>query len=889
MRAMPINPSNSSVQTADSSVSELIETIRQLKAREKQLLGLLGSAANSVMGMDTEGIVTEWNPGAERILGWSKPEAMGRRMSELIIPEQLREAHESGMRRYVETGQAHVLNRIVPMEARHKDGHIFPIELIIWQVSTDRCDGFAASIRDVSILHDSQRVLRESEERYRSVVEHLGEGMFVAQNDRVVFCNAQASTILRVPNEQLLGSDPTEWIHPDDRTIVLNLRSRLQQGLDTEPQYELRHIGQDGTIVWLNIRPKPVAWGSGQATLTFFSDVTAQKQILQAMERSEERYRAVIENVDSGMVVNQADRFVYANRRAGEIARMTQEDILQVGFLHRIHPQDHALILDRRARRLAGEDVPSRYEVRLLHDDGSVCWIELGVSVVPWDGLPATITFFSDVTQRRAMTEALQRSEDRYRAVVEHSGEGMVVVHDGRFVFVNRRAAELVQMTPEDMIREGYLHRIHPDDKQLVDDRRKRRLAGETVPSRYEIRMLLPGEIVRWLDIGVTVVPWDGATASLTFFSDITDRKNAQAELQRTASEREAIFNSALVGIVLSVRRELRWVNDKLAEMVGLSKEELIGQTTRVFFASEEEWKDAVALQRASLLETGVFSGVRQLQLASGASLWVQVAGRCIRDREPDAGVIWTFLDISERVRAEQNTLAALEKERELNELRSRFVAMTSHEFRTPLATILSSAELLKYYGERIPAEEKMEVIETIESSVHRMTRMLDRVLLLGKADAQMLEFNPREIDLHALCCELVEEVKTQYPDSKHTIVCTFDAHTRIGKFDEKLLRHVFGNLLSNALKYSPDGGEVSFSIERESGRVVFRVRDHGIGIPPEEVPHLFESFHRASNVGDIQGTGLGLAIVRNSVHLHGGEIQVSSNMGAGTTFAVTL
>lgn len=107
--------------------------------------------------------------------------------------------------------------------------------------------------------------------------------------------------------------------------------------------------------------------------------------------------------------------------------------------------------------------------------------------------------------------------------------------------------------------------------------------------------MLLSGEIVRWLDIGVTVVPWDGATASLNYLSDIADRKNVQAELQRAASEREAIFNSALVGSVLSVRRELRCVNDKLAEMVGLSKEELICQTTRVFFASEEEWKDAVA------------------------------------------------------------------------------------------------------------------------------------------------------------------------------------------------------------------------------------------------------------------------------------------------------
>ncbi|OYU43460.1 MAG: hypothetical protein CFE44_18255, partial [Burkholderiales bacterium PBB4] len=489
----------------------------------------------------------------------------------------------------------------------------------------------------------------------------------------------------------------------------------------------------------------------------------------------------------------------------------------------------------------------------------------------------------------KQILQAMTQSEERYRAVVEHSGEGMVVVHDGRFVFVNRRAAELVQMTQEDMLREGYLHRIHPDDKQLVDDRRKRRLAGEEVPSRYEIRMLLPGGVVRWLDIGVTVVPWDGAIASLTFFSDITDRKIAQQELQRTASEREAIFNSALVGIVLSVQRELRWVNDKLAEMVGIPKDQLIGQSTRIFYASDADWNEATVRHRAALLETGVYSTVHQLQLASGASLWVQMAGRCVRDREPKAGVIWTFLDISERVRAEQNTLAALERERELNELRSRFVAMTSHEFRTPLATILSSAELLRYYGERIPATEKVEVLETIESSVHRMTRMLDRVLLLGKADAHMLEFNPRDLDLHALCLQLIDEARAQYPDSGHSVSCVFAQDVRSGKFDEKLLRHIFGNLLSNALKYSPAGGEVSFSCQRSQGRVLFQVVDQGIGIPTEEIPHLFESFHRASNVGDIQGTGLGLAIVKNAVQLHGGEIQVSSRMGSGTTFTVTL
>ncbi|OYU42546.1 MAG: hypothetical protein CFE44_23365, partial [Burkholderiales bacterium PBB4] len=135
-------------------------------------------------------------------------------------------------------------------------------------------------------LRESQRVLRESEQRYRSVVEHLGEGMFVAQNSRVVFSNALASTILRVPNETLLGSDPTEWIHPEDRPVILELRRRLQQGLPTEPHYEVRHIGPDGTTVWLNIRPKPVVWGGGTATLTIFSDITSQKQLLQAMPQS---------------------------------------------------------------------------------------------------------------------------------------------------------------------------------------------------------------------------------------------------------------------------------------------------------------------------------------------------------------------------------------------------------------------------------------------------------------------------------------------------------------------------------------------------------------------------------------------------------------------------
>ncbi|MDB5895033.1 MAG: hypothetical protein JWQ88_2564, partial [Rhodoferax sp.] len=252
-------------------------------------------------------------------------------------------------------------------------------------------------------------------------------------------------------------------------------------------------------------------------------------------------------------------------------------------------------------------------------------------------------------------------------------------------------------------------------------------------------------------------------------------------------------------------------------------------------------------------------------------------------------GVIWTLLDITERRKAEDDIRAALERQKELNELRSRFVSMTSHEFRTPLATILSSAELVQHYGDRMPAAEKREVLQSIENGVHRMTRMLDRMLLIGKADAQMLEFSPQPLDLKNLCQRCVDEARRQHADASGDVVLAYQAGPTPGMFDEKLLQHILGNLLSNALKYSPPGGRVRFSVTEDGGRTVFEVADEGIGIPAAEIPLLFESFHRASNVGRIQGTGLGLAIVKKAVERHGGTVAVLSEAGAGACFTVTL
>ncbi|MEL6471056.1 MAG: ATP-binding protein [Cyanobacteria bacterium J06623_4] len=243
--------------------------------------------------------------------------------------------------------------------------------------------------------------------------------------------------------------------------------------------------------------------------------------------------------------------------------------------------------------------------------------------------------------------------------------------------------------------------------------------------------------------------------------------------------------------------------------------------------------------------------------------------------------------DITERKRSEADILNALAQERELNELRTKFVAMTSHEFRTPLTTILSSAELLKHYSDHWEQEKQFEYLEKIRLATRHMIDLLNDVLLLNKTEAGKLEFNPQPLALSEFCREIIEEL--QITTAEHQLRLDSPLSSNAFLLDRKLLRHILTNLLSNAINYSPNGGEILVSIACENASIVLSVKDSGIGIPEENRVTLFDSFIRGSNVGGISGTGLGLAIVKRSVELHQGRIDCESKVGEGTTFVVQI
>lgn len=228
------------------------------------------------------------------------------------------------------------------------------------------------------------------------------------------------------------------------------------------------------------------------------------------------------------------------------------------------------------------------------------------------------------------------------------------------------------------------------------------------------------------------------------------------------------------------------------------------------------------------------------------------------------------------------------EREKELSELKSGFVSMASHEFRTPLSVILSSTEMLETYWERWPAGKKREHFLRIQAAMKTMTLLLDQILVIGRADAGRLDLSPEPMDLRAFCDELAAAMR-QTTRGERVIEVETKGDLAGVALDEKLLRHILTNLLSNAVKYSGKDSSVTLAVEVGGDHAVFSVKDCGIGIPPEDRPRLFESFHRCSNVGDVKGTGLGLAVVKRSVERHGGSIEVSSELGSGTEFVITL
>jgi PAS domain S-box-containing protein len=359
--------------------------------------------------------------------------------------------------------------------------------------------------------------------------------------------------------------------------------------------------------------------------------------------------------------------------------------------------------------------------------------------------------------------------------------------------------------------------------------------------------------------------------------------KNQEAEKALVEQRDFAALVMDTMGQGLSIQNlsgEFRYVNHAFAELLGYNQARLIGTNLQKYLSP------GCSPEALNIKETINFD--TSLIRSDGQELYVNITAVPLYRDNVQEGIVSVTTDLTERKRTEEEVRQNLQKERELSELKTRFITMASHEFRTPLTTILSSAELLEFYVGRWSEARVKELYGRIRHSVGIMTELLDEVLLINKVEAGKLEYRLGPLKVKALCAEIAEEVALSSGKERIWDI-NLESDEREIWGDERLMRQVLANLLTNAIKYSSSGSRIKVAVCYEQERAKIVVADEGIGIPPEAMEHLFEVFYRAENVGDIKGTGLGLAIVKKCLEVQGGSIRIESTLEKGTVCIIEM
>ncbi|MFH7029311.1 MAG: PAS domain S-box protein [Heteroscytonema crispum UTEX LB 1556] len=494
------------------------------------------------------------------------------------------------------------------------------------------------------------------------------------------------------------------------------------------------------------------------------------------------------------------------------------------------------------------------------------------------------------ISNRQQLEEILRESQQRYRKLFEANPHPLWVydLETLQFLAVNEVAvkqygysqAEFLSMTIKDI--------RPPEDIPALLDRISRLPSGVkrfAVERRHRKR---DGSVI---DVEITSheLMFKGRRARLVLSRDITLEKQAQ----QTIAASEEKFRQIAENI-----QEIFWMRDiegGKVLYVNPAYERIWGRSCESLYVNPKSFLDAVHAEDKLRVIAN---------LEKNAKKEFEIEYRIMR---PDASVRWVWehsfpirnslgtvyrragvtQDITERKRAEE-LRKNLEKELEINELKMRFFSMVSHEFRTPLSTILISAQVLENSSQEWSKEKKLKNLHRIQSAAKAMTQLLTDILTLTRAESGKLEFKPQPLDLEEFSYSLLEEVKFS-TRAQQDVVFISRCQDKIAYVDERMMRSIITNLVSNAIKYSDNDSQIYFTLTSESGQAIFHIQDKGIGISEEDQKQLYQAFQRGKNVGDVVGTGLGLAVVKKCVELHGGSIHVESQVGVGTTFIVTI
>ncbi|MFN2564228.1 MAG: PAS domain S-box protein [Gemmatimonadaceae bacterium] len=796
------------------------------------------------------------------------------------------------------------------------------------------------SFRDVTERRRAEEAVRESEERFRSLTEAAVDGVLIHDHGVIIDANPSFCRIFGYTLEEILGRNLLDIIvTPERREATLR---QIQSGNETV--YETEALRKDGSRVIVEVSARPAMHRGRPVRVGAIHDITERKGAEEALRESEERFRSLTEAAVDGVLIHDGGVIIDANPSFCRMFGYTLEELVGQNAIEvLVAPEKREMTLGK-----VREGAAAVYETEALRKDGTRLIIEVSGRPATIRGRQVRVAAIHDITARKHAEEAIRESEERFRSLTEAALDGVLVHEEGIILDANPSLCRMFGYELDELVGRNVLDFIvAPESREKVVQRMR---AGST--ELYEVAGLRKDGSVVVVELSGRSAMYRGRQARVVAIHDITERKRAEEAARRLveeqaargaaeAAERRARFlaeASRVLGASFDYHTTLGTLarlavpaladfctvdmmeaDDRIARVgvahVDAAKEPVLFDLGRRFVDRVHDGPAANHLRRAlfdsestlvaeiaeeMLLATAVSDEHKQLIMdlrpCSLVAVPLRVADRTI-------GVLSLMMAESGR-RYGQDDLAmaeelarraslAVENARlfhaasQATRARDEMMGIVAHDLRNPLSTIRMAAELLLEVGggER-PLERKQ--IEIMRRAADRMNRLIGDLLDVKRIESGTLAVEPRPEAVATVVGDALEMLRPLAKSSSLQLEAAVpDGLPRV-LVDPPRVQQVLSNLVGNAIKFTPAGGQITVRAELAPDGVCLAVVDTGPGIPTEQLPHIFGRYWQGKRT-DKRGVGLGLAIAKGIVEAHRGRIWVESQVGAGTSFYFTV
>lgn len=645
-----------------------------------------------------------------------------------------------------------------------------------------------------------------------------------------------------------------------------------------------------------------------------YQNQVKMEQTQMLLDKSRQYYQLLAQYVqDLVCVHNSQGSYSWVSPSCVRMLGYTPEKMIKESPFANIHPEDVFNIQEMIFKPMIRNELNGlqRFRYRMRRKDGAYIHLEtLAEPIYKDNKLYKIVSTSRDVTEQVLASELLEENQAKYESVLECMSEGIVLVGmDEGILTFNKSAKDFLELKDLDKrqfseIVFGNFLLFDEDNKRLkVEDfLTKETMKLKGTPQYNKVYRLRNQYNEKWFSFNcVPYMIQDKQIGAVVSFKDVSESFESKKKLNRLAQELVNLVETANAPI-FGINKEgtiTEW-NNFSSDITGYSKSEAIGKNIfEDLILPEDHGKIREFISK--ILSNNITSNCElSLITKAGQIVTVLFSGNIKRDFDNNiTGIVCVCQDITELIdyreqleyKVEERTKKlklALEKEKELVQLKSKFVSMASHEFRTPLSTIKFSSDYIKKYHDKVDWNKLDEKLSKIDEQVNHMAYLLDDVLTMGKSEAGKIKVEYNGLNLKSFCQNLIIEIENLCNKS-HEIEFRFSSPQEEILSDEKLLRNILTNLLSNAVKFSPERDKVKLSILIKNELITLTVEDKGMGIPKKDREQIFEAFHRSEQVASIQGTGLGLSIMKKAVELLNGTIEFESEENKGTKFIIKL